>query len=76
MAHINKEKTDKALLTQKVWETLHYQIGPTNCGTCEYSNKTKWSKTKGECNLIDKLSFPISSLGICRQHSSFKRKET
>ena len=75
MARVNKEKTDKAQIYHKIRETLHYQVGPTNCGTCEYSNKTKWFKLVGECDLLDKLSFPISALGICRQHSAFKRKE-
>jgi hypothetical protein len=69
----NREKTEKSILVSRAWQTVHYQNDTTNCGNCDFANP-KWLKTKGECNLVDRLPFPVSSFGICRQHSRFRDK--
>jgi hypothetical protein len=73
MAKLNQDKTNRAQLIHSIWERLHYQIGSVNCGTCSHAD-SKWFKTKGTCNLLNDLKFPISSLGICKMHSSFANK--
>lgn len=71
MKQVNKDKTDKAQLITKMWHSVHYHVDPVNCGNCEHANQSKWFKTTGECDLVEGFGFPISSLGICRQHSLF-----
>ena len=73
MATINEDKLNKAARIAKSWQTVHYQNDITNCGNCEFANP-KWDKTRGECNLVKHLPFPISALGICKQHSNFRDK--
>jgi hypothetical protein len=70
MAKINKEKSDKAALIAKMWQTVRYQNKITNCGNCVNSNDNAWEDDSGVCNLVD-ISFPINRRGICRQHSVF-----
>ena len=72
MAKVNQEKTDRAALIAKAWQALHYQTGPVNCGNCSNAS-SNWEKTRGECNLIELLHFPVSALGVCRMHSNFKK---
>jgi hypothetical protein len=69
----NRDKTEKSILISRAWQTVHYQNDITNCGNCDFANP-KWDKTRGECNLVKQLPFPISALGICRQHSRFRDK--
>ena len=74
MAKVNKEKSDRAALIAKMWQTVHYQNKVTNCGNCINSNDREWEGDSGVCNVIDKLPFPINREGICRQHSTFTIK--
>lgn len=69
----NEDKTQRAQVISRAWKTLRYQNSTTNCGNCEFANP-KWNKTRGECNLIKNLPFPVSALGICKQHSNFRDK--
>jgi hypothetical protein len=70
----NEDKSIRAQRIAKAWQTLHYSNGPVNCGNCAFADHDKWNKTQGQCNFIKGLPFPISALGICKQHSNFRDK--
>lgn len=74
MNRVNKEKTARAQLISKMWQTVKYQPGTTNCGNCEHSDKEEWVEEKGWCNLVSTVPTPINRHGICRRHSAFEKE--
>jgi hypothetical protein len=73
MGAINEQKSLRAQQIARAWKAVHYQTEPTNCGNCDFANG-KWVGSKGECNLVSLLPFPVFKFGICRQHSRFRVK--
>lgn len=73
--HTNKDKTSKAALIAKLWQSVGYSNSSISCGNCKAADPDKWEDGAGECTVLGyKLTFPIREEGICKLHSSFKHE--
>jgi hypothetical protein len=72
MSKINKDKTAKAALIAKLWQSVGYQNTNINCGNCHFADD--WDEGSGKCNVLGKMSFPVREEAICRLHSGFNHE--
>ena len=57
-----------------MWNRIGYQTNITNCYNCSHSNSDRWEGEVGECNRFMIKPFKVIKQGVCRHHSSFRKK--